>query len=118
MSCCLCAREHRPNADRSAIKIETVIKSGHGRLILRDGSDVAVSYLLNDFGSWCSGTLIGDMKAVSPDDFSHGLKVRLEDCSDLVPMIIGHSEIHVTFAARYNARTTGTSAIGTEEDAR
>lgn len=94
------------------------MKSGHGRLILRDGSDVAVSYLLNDFGSWCSGTLIGDMTAVSPADFSHGLKVRLEDGPDLVPMVIGHSEIHVTFAARYNARTTRTSGIGTEEDAR
>uniref|UniRef100_A0A9E7ZYL7 Uncharacterized protein n=1 Tax=Bosea sp. NBC_00436 TaxID=2969620 RepID=A0A9E7ZYL7_9HYPH len=94
------------------------MKSGHGRLILRDGSDVAVSYLLNDFGSWCSGTLIGDMTAVGPADFSRGLKVRLEDGPDLVPMVIGHSEIHLTFAARYNARSAGTSGTGSEEEAR
>lgn len=94
------------------------MKSGHGRLILRDGSDVAVSYLLNDFGSWCSGTLIGDMTAIGPADFSRGLKVRLEHGPDLVPMVIGHSEIHLTFAARYNARTTGTSRTDSEGGAR
>lgn len=85
------------------------MKSGHGRFILRGGSGVAVKYLPNYFWSRCSGALIGGMTAVGPADFSHELQVRLVDGPDIVLMVIGHSEIHITFVARSNACATGMS---------
>ncbi len=79
------------------------MKSGQGRLILRDGRDVPIGYRLmhNELGNWCNGTLIGDMRSVDPGGFSHGLKADLADGNSIALLVTGHSDRHVTFVARY-----------------
>ncbi len=80
------------------------MKSGQGRLILRDGTDRPIGYRLmhNEFGDWCSGTLIGDMRSVDPGGFGHGLKAQLADGTAIALMVTGHSDRHVTFVAKYD----------------
>lgn len=83
------ARYLPPIAVGRTIKTENVMKSGQGRLILRDGTDLPIAYRLvhNEYGSWCSGTLIGDIRSVDPGSFSQGMRAELEDESDIVLLV-------------------------------
>lgn len=78
--------------------------SGHGRLILRDGTDVPIGYRLvhNEFSSWCSGTLIGDVRSVDPGDFSEGVNVELDGRFKLIALITGYSDRHLSFVAKFD----------------
>ncbi|RYF30718.1 MAG: hypothetical protein EOO23_04490 [Comamonadaceae bacterium] len=81
------------------------MKSGQGRLILRDGTDLPIGYRLmhNEYGLWCSGTLIGDLRSVDPGRFTHGLKALLADGTYIALLVTGHSDRHVTFVGKYEA---------------
>ncbi len=81
------------------------MKSGQGRLILRDGTDRPIGYRLmhNEFGPWCGGTLMGDIRSVDPGTFSHGLKVELADGTTIALLVTGHSDRHLTFVGTYEA---------------
>jgi len=94
----------RPSAVRPAIKIENVMLSGHGRLILHDGTDLPIGYRLvhNEYGSWCSGTLIGNVQSVAPGSFCEGVDVELDGRLRLVALITGYSERHLNFVAKYD----------------
>ncbi len=77
--------------------------SGHGRLILRDGTDLPIGYRLvhNEFGSWCSGTLIGDVSSVDPGSFGEGVNVELDGRYLLVVLITAYSDRHLSFVANF-----------------
>jgi len=80
------------------------MKSGQGRLILRDGTDLPIAYRLvhNEYGSWCSGTLIGDIRSVDPGSFSQGMRAKLEDGYDIVLLVTAYSDRHLSFVARFD----------------
>lgn len=77
--------------------------SGHGRLILRDGTCRPIGYRLvhNELGSCCSGTLIGDMRSVDPGSFCEGVGVELDGRYKLVALITHYSERHLRFVAKF-----------------
>lgn len=82
--------------------------SGHGRLILHDGTDLPIGYRLvhNEYNSWCTGTLIGDVRVVDPGIFSKGVDIELEGRVRLVALITGYSERHLSFVAKYDRADT------------
>ena len=84
------------------------MKSGQGRLILRDGTDLPIGYRLvyNEFGCWCGGTLIGDMRSVDPGGFCEGLKAKLDDNSEIALLVTGYSDRHVSFVAKFELGTS------------
>jgi len=87
---------------RPAIKIENNMISGHGRLILRDGTELPVGYCLfyAHCFSWCSGMLIGNIRSVDPGTFSKPIEVALDDGRVLLALGTGHSDRHVRFVAQ------------------
>ncbi len=80
------------------------MKSGHGRLILRDGTDLPIGYRLvfDEFGHWCSGTLIGNIRSVDPGRFCEDMTAQLDDNSEIVLLVTGYSDRHVSFVASYH----------------
>ena len=84
------------------------MQSGHGRLILRDGTDLPIGYRLayDGFGHWCSGTLIGNIRSVDPGSFSKNMVAQLDDNSEIVLLVIGYSDRHVSFVASFDAAPT------------
>ena len=89
--------------------------SGHGRLILRDGTDLPIGYRLvhNEFGSWCSGILIGDVRSVDPGSFCEGVDVELDGRYKLIALITGYSERHLSFVAKFEGAYAQEGVIAT-----
>lgn len=81
------------------------MKSGHGRLILRDGTDVPIGYHLahDDPRLWCQGTLIGDMRSIDPGSFCKDLRVDLDDGIKMVVLVTAHSDRHISFVGNFVA---------------
>lgn len=75
------------------------MKSGHGRLILRDGTDLPIGYCLfrSEVGVGCYGILIGNIRSVGQDRFLKPIKITLNNGDALVAYDTGHSERHVRF---------------------
>ena len=80
------------------------MKSGQGRLILRDGTDLPIAYRLvhNEYGSWCSGTLIGDIRSVDPGSFSQGMRAQLGNGHEIVLLVTAYSDRHLSFVAKFD----------------
>lgn len=75
------------------------MKSGHGRLILRDGTDLPIGYCLfrSEAAGGCCGILIGNIRSVDRGSFLKPIHIALDDGNALVAHVIGHSERHVRF---------------------
>lgn len=75
------------------------MKSGHGRLILRDGTDLRIGYCLfrSEAAHGCRGILIGNIRSLDQDIFHKPIEIGLGDGSALVAHVISHSERHVRF---------------------
>ncbi len=80
------------------------MKSGHGRLILRDGTDLPIAYRLqsDQLGHWCTGTLIGCISSADPGGFGEGLKARLDDGRDISLLVTGYSDRYISFVATFD----------------
>jgi len=80
------------------------MKSGHGRLILCDGTDLPIAYRLqsDQLGHWCTGTLIGDVRSADPGGFGEGLKARLDDGRDIALLVTGYSDRYISFVATFD----------------
>ncbi|MGF7056105.1 hypothetical protein GGC47_005321 [Bosea sp. OAE752] len=62
------------------------MKSGHGRSILRDGTDLSIGYCFaqNESGPGCQGTLIGNIRSVDPGSFGNSFRLVLYEGEELV----------------------------------
>lgn len=93
------ARTPPARAFRPASKIEITMEPGHGRLLLRDGTDLPIGYCLirSQTTNGCRGILIGNIRSVDRRIFLKPIKIALNDGSAFVAHAIGHSERHVRF---------------------
>ncbi|MGF7055623.1 hypothetical protein GGC47_004836 [Bosea sp. OAE752] len=75
------------------------MKSGHGRVILRDGTELSIGYCFaqNESGSVCQGTLIGDIRSVDPGSFSNSFSLVLSGGEELVALATAYSDRHINF---------------------
>lgn len=87
-------------AFRPAIIIESIMQPGHGRLILRDGTDLLVGYcLLHCYtAGGCRGILIGNIRSVDQSAFLKPIKIALDEGNAFVAHVVSHSERHIRFA--------------------
>jgi len=95
------ARSPPARAFRLAIIIEIIMQSGHGRLILRDGTDLPVGYcLLQPLATeGCRGILMGNIRSLDPKALQKSIQIALDDESTFAAVVIGLSERHVRFVA-------------------
>jgi len=72
---------------------------GHGRLILRDGTDLPIGYCLfrSHAADGCCGILIGNIRSIDRGSFLKPIKIALDDGNAFVARVISHSERHVRF---------------------
>jgi hypothetical protein len=73
---------------------------GHGRLILRDGTDLPVGYCLlpPQAAEGCRGILIGNIRSIDRNAFLKPIRIALEDDEPaFMAHVISHSERHVRF---------------------
>lgn len=79
------------------------MKSGQGRLILRDGTDVPLEYRIahQEFGSRCQGSLIGDLSTVNPGIFAERLQFISSDGMKVALLVTNYSDSHLTFIGDY-----------------
>ncbi len=73
---------------------------GHGRLILRDGTDLPIGYCLfrSQAAGGCRGILIGNIRSVDQSSLLKPIKIAPDDGNAFVAHVISHSERHVRFA--------------------
>jgi hypothetical protein len=84
------------------------MQPGHGRLILRDGTDLLVGYcLLHCYtAGGCRGILIGNIRSIDRNAFLKPIQIALADGHAFVAHVIGHSERHIRFVTnRLSSRT-------------
>ncbi|MCA0421151.1 hypothetical protein [Bosea beijingensis] len=76
------------------------MQSGHGRLILRDGTDLLVGYFLlhSHAAGGCRGILIGNIRSIDRSSFLKPIKIALDEGNAFVAHVISHSERHIRFA--------------------
>lgn len=94
-----CVPSSRPSGFRPAIKIEIIMKSGHGRLILRDGTDIPIGYSLlrSESTNGCRGILIGQIRSVDWSCFLEPIRIALDNGRAFAAHVVTHSERHVVF---------------------
>ena len=94
------ARSPPARAFRPAIIIENIMQPGHGRLILRDGTDLPVGYcLLQSQGAGgCRGILIGNIRSLDQNALLKPIQIALDNEPAFAALVISHSERHVRFA--------------------
>lgn len=76
------------------------MQPGHGRLILRDGTDLIVGYCLlrSHAASGCCGILIGNIRSIDQSIFLKPIKIALGEGNAFVAHVVSHSERHIRFA--------------------
>lgn len=86
---------------RPAIIIENIMEPGHGRLILRDGTDLPVGYciLQSQAADGCRGILIGNIRSIDAKAFLTPIKLSLGEQHVFAAHVISHSERHVRFVS-------------------
>lgn len=75
------------------------MQPGHGRLILRDGTDLPVGYCLlpSRTAEGCRGILIGNIRSIDRNAFLKPIQIALDDGHPFVAQVISHSERHIRF---------------------
>jgi hypothetical protein len=76
------------------------MQPGHGRLILRDGTDLLVGYCLlhSHAAGGCRGILIGNIRSIDQSAFLKPIKIVLDEGNAFVAHVVSHSERHIRFA--------------------
>ncbi|MGN6097596.1 MAG: hypothetical protein ACTHP8_15325 [Bosea sp. (in: a-proteobacteria)] len=76
------------------------MKSGHGRLILREGIELPVGYcLLHSHGAnGCDGILIGNIRSIDQKTFLKPIRILLDEGRAFMAHVVSHSERHIRFA--------------------
>lgn len=75
------------------------MKSGHGRLILRDGTDVSLEYRLAtaEGGTQRQGTLIGDLSTIDPGEFTYKVRYVPADGEAFALLVTTFTDRHLAF---------------------
>ncbi|HEV7324362.1 MAG TPA: hypothetical protein VGN91_04790 [Bosea sp. (in: a-proteobacteria)] len=75
------------------------MQAGHGRLILRDGTELPVGYCLlpSQTAEGCRGILIGSIRSIDRNAFLKPIQIALADGHAFVAQVISHSERHIRF---------------------
>lgn len=84
---------------------ESIMKSGQGRLILRDGTDVPLQFSFTDpNGARRHGSLIGDLSQIDPGEFAYKLRYALADGNTIALLVTKFSDKHLTFIVDFDER--------------
>lgn len=88
------------------------MKSGHGKLTLHSGMDLALEYRIapQHFGSWCQGALIGNLAEVDHGAFAERLNFVTASGLKLVLLVTGFSDTHLTFVGEFEDAGLATAA--------
>jgi len=75
------------------------MQPGHGRLILRDGTDLLVGYCLlhSKSAGGCHGILIGNIRSVDQTAFLKPIRIALDEGNAFIAHVVSHSERHIRF---------------------
>ena len=75
------------------------MRTGLGRLILRDGTDLPFSYNManGEFGGICNGSLKGDIWSIDPREFAVRMNFHTEDGLRIGLLVTHHSDRPLTF---------------------
>lgn len=89
------------------------MQSGHGRLILRDGTDLPVGYCLlsSPIAQGCRGILIGNIRSIDRNAYLKPIHIALADGHAFVAHIISHSERHIRFVTD-NSQLSSRANVG------
>lgn len=84
---------------------ESIMKSGQGRLILRDGTDVPLQFSFTDpNGVRRHGSLIGDLNQIDRGEFAYKLWYALADGNTIALLVTKFSDKHLTFIVDFDER--------------
>ncbi|WP_139218978.1 hypothetical protein [Bosea sp. CRIB-10] len=89
------------------------MQPGHGRLILRDGTDLPVGYCLlpSPIAGDCRGILIGNIRSIDRNAFLKPIQIALADGHAFVAHVISHSERHIRFVTN-NSQLSSRADVG------
>lgn len=81
------------------------MKSGQGRLILRDGTDVPLQFSFTDpNGAGRHGSLIGDLSQIDPGEFAYRLRYVPAHGNTIALLVTNFSDKHLTFIVDFDER--------------
>lgn len=81
------------------------MKSGQGRLILRDVTDVPLQFSFTDpNGARRHGSLIGDLSQIDPGECAYRLRYVLADGNTIALLVTKFSDKRLTFIVDFDER--------------
>ncbi|WP_114853052.1 hypothetical protein [Bosea caraganae] len=77
------------------------MKSGHGRLILRDGMDVPLDYCMAALkeGARRHGSLIGDLSKIDAGEFAYTIRYVPADDDEFTLLVTTFHDNYLTFVS-------------------
>jgi hypothetical protein len=88
-----------PERRSGVTQTRNVMRTGQGRMILRDGAEVPLTYclaILKD-RSRCHGTLFGDLSQIDAQEFTSTIRYVLADGEQFMLRVTTSSDVDLTF---------------------